>query len=387
MKIALLTDGIWPYVIGGMQKHSFQLCKYLLLSGIDVDLYYTGPESGNTKHLYQAFNETDGVLTCKYIPSPASRYFPGHYFWERFVYSRRIFDLLSSSEVKYDFIYAQGLSGWFTILNKTKLKQRVPILSNFHGLNIFQRPINRRGKFEQIFFKRFIKKIIRKADFVQSLGGQLTQILLKEGVPRHRIIEIGIGIEKDWIVETPIEKPWASLRTFTFIGRNDWVKGISDLNKALQQINSLHTFQFRFVGPIPENESIRGGQVMYYGVVAEEKEMKKILDDTDFLVLPSYSEGMPTVILEAMSRGCAVIATDVGAVTEMVSKRNGILVKPGHVSGLVNAITAAIHLPPVELDEMKRVAVAVVKGRFEWQIVVDKLIDFFSEHTKDAVQT
>ena len=44
-----------------------------------------------------------------------------------------------------------------------------------------------------------------------------------------------------------------------------------------------------------------------------------ILDSADTLVLPSISEGMPNVILEAMSRGLSIIATDVGANSLMVS--------------------------------------------------------------------
>ena len=40
MRIALITDGIWPYVLGGMQKHSYYLCKYLAANKIQVDLFH-----------------------------------------------------------------------------------------------------------------------------------------------------------------------------------------------------------------------------------------------------------------------------------------------------------------------------------------------------------
>ena len=55
--------------------------------------------------------------------------------------------------------------------------------------------------------------------------------------------------------------------------------------------------------------------------------------------MPSLSEGMPTVILEAMARGKAVIATDVGAVSELVSEENGVLIQAGSVEELSNALT------------------------------------------------
>ena len=41
MRIALVTDGIYPYVMGGMQKHSYYLCKYLVKLGVEIDLYHT----------------------------------------------------------------------------------------------------------------------------------------------------------------------------------------------------------------------------------------------------------------------------------------------------------------------------------------------------------
>jgi len=41
MKIALLTDGVWPVVVGGMQKHTYYLSKYLMRQGVEIDLYYT----------------------------------------------------------------------------------------------------------------------------------------------------------------------------------------------------------------------------------------------------------------------------------------------------------------------------------------------------------
>ena len=40
MKIAFLTDGIYPYVLGGMQRHSTNMIKHLVLHGADVTLFH-----------------------------------------------------------------------------------------------------------------------------------------------------------------------------------------------------------------------------------------------------------------------------------------------------------------------------------------------------------
>jgi glycosyltransferase involved in cell wall biosynthesis len=64
---------------------------------------------------------------------------------------------------------------------------------------------------------------------------------------------------------------------------------------------------------------------------------KELLSRTDVFVLPSYNEGLPISILEAMSYGCAIISTPVGGIPEVV-RENGILVRPGDVEGIAAAI-------------------------------------------------
>ena len=58
MIVALLTDGIWPYVIGGMQRHSFYLAKYLAANGVEVDLYHTN-KSHKELSLLEEFSEDE----------------------------------------------------------------------------------------------------------------------------------------------------------------------------------------------------------------------------------------------------------------------------------------------------------------------------------------
>ena len=64
---------------------------------------------------------------------------------------------------------------------------------------------------------------------------------------------------------------------------------------------------------------------------------KELLSRSDVFVLPSYNEGLPISILEAMSYGCAIISTPVGGIPEVV-KDNGVLVQPGDIEGIAAAI-------------------------------------------------
>ena len=83
----------------------------------------------------------------------------------------------------------------------------------------------------------------------------------------------------------------------------------------------------------------------------EEDVVHRLMKEASLLVLPSYTEGFPNVIIEAMAMGCAVIGTEVGAIPEIinVSSENpcGICVPAGKVEELKNAIHSLLQSPGI----------------------------------------
>ena len=79
------------------------------------------------------------------------------------------------------------------------------------------------------------------------------------------------------------------------------------------------------------------------------------------LVLPSFAEGLPVVIMEAMALGRPVISTYIAAIPELVEPgRNGWLVPAGAVEPLVDAMAEALTADPTELERMGRAGAARV---------------------------
>jgi glycosyltransferase involved in cell wall biosynthesis len=70
------------------------------------------------------------------------------------------------------------------------------------------------------------------------------------------------------------------------------------------------------------------------------------MNASDLLCLPSLNEGVPNVVLEALSSGCPAVATDVGGVSEVhPGESAGALVAPGDVEALTQALTRVLEKP------------------------------------------
>ena len=134
------------------------------------------------------------------------------------------------------------------------------------------------------------------------------------------------------------------------VGRLSFEKGHHYLLDALKKIKDSKSgmdFQLHIFGKgtIQEEQSIRGKvsecslhkQVMFHGFV---QNIQHAIAGFDLLVLPTIDvEGLPMVILEAMSLAIPVIATDVGGVPEVIDDGiNGIIIPPRNVDALAKAI-------------------------------------------------
>lgn len=374
MKVALITDGIAPYVIGGMQKHSFYLAKYFAKQGVEVDLIHYNQSAFDINALDVFTNEEKKYIHSIVINFPSSKPFPGHYVFQSYKYSCIAYNAIKHKLAEYDFIYTKGFSGWKLITEKKKGNVSCcPIGVNFHGYEMFQYAPEFKAKLQQQLLKPFVKKITQQADVVFSYGGNITNIIKSIGVVQQNIIEMPSGVESDFISKALATHTKAHTK-FVFLGRAERRKGIIELNATLTKlINSNAVFSIEFIGPIPNELKINDAKIMYHGETRDTKKIKKILSQADVLICPSWSEGFPNVILEAMASGLAIIATNVGAISDMVSEKNGWLIPPFNQKALLTAMQEAIEKR--ELNEKKEISLTLMQEKFNWDIISKQLVN------------
>ncbi|MCB0762298.1 MAG: glycosyltransferase family 4 protein [Flavobacteriales bacterium] len=373
MKIALLTDGIYPFVIGGMQKHSFYLCKFLVKQGVEVDLFHCVPHGSKLpehEDVLKAMElEPDAPLKSVCIHFPRPDWLPGHYLKESYHYSAKLFELIQKDLDSYDFIYTKGFAGWRLIDEKKRKKISTPPVSvKFHGYEMYQPPASFKARFQHMILRGPVAFNNKNADYVFSYGGKITPIIQQLGVPEQKIVEIPTGIEANWCIKTPISLE-KNTRSFVFLGRYERRKGVEELNEVLQKLIGELDFEVHFIGPIPPSKKIQSECIHYHGKVMEKDAIQQIMSGCDVMLTPSHSEGMPNVIMEGMARGLAIIATDVGAVPLQVDDTNGWRIPPADTQALEQAIRSAISMSAEGLMVKRKASIQRIQDGFTWEII------------------
>jgi glycosyltransferase involved in cell wall biosynthesis len=365
----MITDGITPYVMGGMQRHSYHLAKNFLKLGVNLTLVHSVPAGARmpSNDEVSLLLETDGQsLEVIGLHFPKSGNIPGHYIRESYVYSCNVFETLKGRWSDFDFIYAKGLTGWCLLENRKTGAHTAPIGVKFHGYEMFQKSRGVKDKLIQFMFRPAVVFNNREANAVFSYGGEISEIIKKIGVSEERIVNIGSGIADEWILPQPLES--GEKRRFLFIGRNERRKGIGELLRC-EDIIKDSDIEFHWVGPIPEHKQISCPNNIYHGEITDSRVLRDIIDACQVLIAPSHSEGMPNVILEAMSRGLAIVSTRVGAIPMLVTNNNGMLLKPGSVRELKIALKKFATIPEEELYQLRKASIERVDSQFRWSAI------------------
>jgi glycosyltransferase involved in cell wall biosynthesis len=139
-------------------------------------------------------------------------------------------------------------------------------------------------------------------------------------------------------------------RVVLSVGRLSSEKGHADLIRAMAQVRGMCDFQtiLLVAGEGPERVRLeelctRLGVADSVRMLGYQRDVAACYQVADVFALPSYSEGSPNVLLEAMDAGVPIVATAVGGVGEMIRDgEHGLLVPAGDVEGLARGVVALL---------------------------------------------
>jgi glycosyltransferase involved in cell wall biosynthesis len=175
-----------------------------------------------------------------------------------------------------------------------------------------------------------------------------------------RLGYIGNGVSDKWF-DYPSHRVRGAPFNATFVGRLTREKGIHELLWVAQNVSEVH---WTIIGDaLPSDRDSAAaevrlaaassdGRIQTTGMVSAEV-IRHYLAQSDILVLPSWREGVPRSVIEAMAAGIPVIATDIRGCRELITPGvNGWLVPAGRPTALAAAVREAVNLPADRLGAM-----------------------------------
>ncbi|THD76731.1 colanic acid biosynthesis glycosyltransferase WcaL [Thalassobius vesicularis] len=238
----------------------------------------------------------------------------------------------------------------------------IPYSFTMHGPDIFFEPIRWRLD-EKIARASFVACI---SDFCRSQGMVFSD-------PSHwdkmHIVHCGVEPAR---YQPPSDRPGTRA---LFVGRLAAVKGIPVLFQAMQGLLRDHPdFRLTLIGDGPERQALEAqaqrmglsDHVDFVGYKSQD-EVAQALTQHDLLVLPSFAEGVPVVLMEAMAAELPVVTTQIAGVPELVQNGlSGRLVPPGDAEALRAALDEVLR-DPARAAEMGQAGRARVLDQFDIQ--------------------
>lgn len=276
----------------------------------------------------------------------------------------------------------------------------VPVLLQIHS-----------GRFETFYrgsiapLRAWIRWTLCRSNRVAVLSRSWTERVAAIA-PKAQIRVVPNGLDEDEMARLGgSEEIRPSQVLFLGTGRHDLNrdKGLEDIISVLPELSQKHP-QTRWILAGLQDAEETSARLRREGINAEGKDRRvscmglvdpagrcELLKASSILALPSYFENMPNVLLEAMAAGLGVVATDVGAIPEMLGHgEGGLLIRPGERPALASALDRLLGSPSLVRAQGRRnrsvvardYSMSVVQARLEdlyletagWRVVADAVV-------------
>jgi colanic acid/amylovoran biosynthesis glycosyltransferase len=237
---------------------------------------------------------------------------------------------------------------------------------------------------EKLEQTRFVACI---SDYARS---QLMALSERDVWDRLHVVHVGIPIEQ--FTRTGDEGAPQDEATILFVGRLVAVKGQTVLLEAVARLAARgHRVRVIVAGEGPLRQTLErlaeqlglASQVSFPGAVGQD-EIHALYASATIFCLPSFAEGVPCVLMEAMAMELPVVSTRITGIPELVEDgRTGVLVVPGRVDQLSDALEQLLCSSPLRKEMGSRAREKVIQ-EFNSQSSAEALYELFGRYVYDA---
>lgn len=377
MKLLLINNEFPPIGGGGST-----VTKYAIR-----DLIRAGHEVTLITSQFKGLKSRENVDGAAVIRIPAVRRYKDYAaMWElvTFGVSALFYTLWYTKRNKVDLIQAYFAvpAGWVAWI--VKMVRGIPYGVYFGGSDI---PGANPSRYKRVYplITPLLKAIWRGASFRTVCSHELKN-LARVADPESEFIYVPNGV--DTARFKPVERSQNPRVKLLFIGRLIPRKGFQRVIQALPKVRALakRLFEIEVVGTGAAREELDGlaeelkvsDLIRYAGTIPYDQ-LEKAYQSADVFVLTSLSEGMPSVILEAMGCGLPVVASNVGGNNEIVKEgENGYLIEGEDIETLAQKLAALINDEDLRTRLGQRSREMALQ--YDWKEIMGKYNELYLAH-------
>lgn len=366
MKIIVIGTRGFPDVQGGVESHCEKLYPHLVNKACDVTVFTRGPYVGNKCGTYK------GVKLIS-VACPRNKFFEAIIHTFKCVLKAR---MLSPDIVH---IHAVGPSMFAPIARILGMK----VVVTNHGPDYMRKKWNRPAK---IFLKFCERMGMVFANEVIAIAGNIADDIKSKYGRKCAVIPNGVNILKTAQTDEHLNKYGLHKHQYIFaIGRLVPEKGFDDLIDAFN-LGNFKNWKLVIAGDADHEDNFsrnlkakanKNSNIILTGFIKGQS-LYELYSHAGLFVLPSYYEGLPIVLLEAMSYGLSCLATDIPA-NKNIPLSDERYFSTGDVRALAAKMEYLIQTTWSEDDKYKQIR--MISDKYNWDHIANQTLAVYEKIT------
>lgn len=258
-------------------------------------------------------------------------------------------------------------------------KTKLPYILEIHHIPGYPKAASAKEEIYKNLMKIFIEWDSRKAKAIRVVNQkQVPEFLVESCVPKGKIVYIPSAY-----IDLDIFKPMNLPKEYDliFIGRLEKNKGLGLLLEAVKVLLTTYNLQPTILivgdGPLRKKLELQATryklQAKFHKWAKDSREIAELLNRSKILIMPSYNEGGPRVVVEALACGVPVLATLVGIVPDLLKNGLGGEIIDWEPNNIAQRITGLLN-DPIKYQKYSQSGPEIAK-RFEKKEAIKNYAD------------